>query len=155
MKRKDYDYDRIGFEALAARYFEAGTTEEEERRLAHFLCSPEGQDECFDEIRAVMGFAAVGRSLGRERRRFRLRRPLANAAVAAAVCIVGVLGWTAGGASEDGADTEACVAYVGGQKVIDTDAVMGQMRRSLSRVAGDTPAPGIEEQLGEMFEMLD
>ena len=47
---------------IVNRYFEAETTEEEERLLKRFLASDEAQGAEFDEARAVMGVFATARS---------------------------------------------------------------------------------------------
>ena len=46
---------------IVERYFEAMLSEEEETALKAFLASPEGQAPEYDEVRAVMGYFAVGR----------------------------------------------------------------------------------------------
>lgn len=61
----DNDY----WKALAERFFEAGTSEEEERELRRFIASGLAGSE-FNDVRAVMGLAAVGaRRYNRRRRR--------------------------------------------------------------------------------------
>ncbi|MFR8804343.1 MAG: hypothetical protein ACLVGR_07685 [Anaerovoracaceae bacterium] len=49
------------------RYFEGTLSEAEELRLRAFLASPEGQAPEYDEVRAVMGYFAVGKSLSRKK----------------------------------------------------------------------------------------
>ena len=55
----DNDY----WKALAERFFEADTSEEEERELRRFIASGLAGSE-FNDVRAVMGLAAVGLPVG-------------------------------------------------------------------------------------------
>ena len=67
---KKYERTISQWKELARRYFEAETTEAEEEALARFLATPAAQGKEFDELRAVMGYAATGRALyGRRRTR--------------------------------------------------------------------------------------
>ena len=69
MKQKHVEFPhrtRQEWLQLAEKYFEAETSDEEERQLKLFLCSAKAQDPAFDELKAVMGYLAVGKSrLGR------------------------------------------------------------------------------------------
>ena len=65
MKRNERTYQQ--WKDLAERYFEAETTPEEEKELACFLATPLSQSKDFEELRAVMGFMAVGRATHRKR----------------------------------------------------------------------------------------
>lgn len=58
MAMNDYS-DNDYWKALAERFFEAGTSEEEERELRRFIASGLAGSE-FNDVRAVMGLAAVG-----------------------------------------------------------------------------------------------
>ena len=77
------------WEALAERYFQAETSEEEEVRLRKFLCSEGGQDPRFDEVRAAMSFLHVCRS----KRGPSVEFPFKAVAVAACLCAAAFLGW--------------------------------------------------------------
>lgn len=48
---------------LVERFFAAQTSEAEEKELREFLLSSRGADARYDEVRAVMGFLAVGRDV--------------------------------------------------------------------------------------------
>ena len=65
MKRNERTYQQ--WKDLAERYFEAETTPEEEKELACFLATPLSQSKDFEELRAVMGFMAMGRATHRKR----------------------------------------------------------------------------------------
>ena len=75
----DYS-DNEYWKALAERFFEAGTSEEEERELRRFIASGLAGSE-FNDVRAVMGLAAVGARRYHRRR----RRTVFLSAAAAAV----------------------------------------------------------------------
>lgn len=69
MKQKHVEFPhrtRQEWLQLAEKYFEAETSDEEERQLKLFLCSAEAQDPAFDELKAVMGYLAVGKSRYRQ-----------------------------------------------------------------------------------------
>ena len=57
MAMNDYS-DNDYWKALAERFFEAGTSEEEERELRRFIASGLAGSE-FNDVRAVMGLAAA------------------------------------------------------------------------------------------------
>ena len=68
MAMNDYS-DNDYWKALAERFFEAGTSEEEERELRRFITSGLAGSE-FNDVRAVMGLAAAAdRKTVRRRRR--------------------------------------------------------------------------------------
>lgn len=85
MKQHDQSY----WEALAERYFQAETTEEEEAQLRKFLCSSEAHDSRFDEIKATLSFLHVNLQKNRPYG----KHPLRAIAVAACLCIAIFLGW--------------------------------------------------------------
>ena len=78
MAMNDYS-DNEYWKALAERFFEAGTSEEEERELRRFIASGLAGSE-FNDVRAVMGLAAVG---ARRYHRRRHRTVFLSAAAAA------------------------------------------------------------------------
>ena len=153
------------WERLVERYFDAATTDEEERALRRFLASPAGADARFDEVRAVMGFLATGRSLHRAAgetpssaappagirlSRMVVKSPLRLAAAAAvvAICLSAALSvwhWKT---------ENVCVAYAGGRKITDRELVEGRAQASLRAVNRPTDVPEMEKQLGDMFNTL-
>ena len=174
MKKEEYSNHVTGqttpvdryaeIEALVARYFEAETTDGEESRLRRLLCSPEGQDPRFDEVRAVLGFLAVGRQIHRQqpsptkqpaRRRPLLRRPLAAAAAIVTICLAGTAVWIAQRTVDADRNAEVYIAYIGNRKITDKDIVMREMHKSLAAVTAAESVPTVEEQLEDMFDMLN
>ena len=64
------------WEDRVERYFDALTTDAEERELRDFLLTPEAVGPVFDEARATMGFLKVGQTLCRKEQASRFRSPL-------------------------------------------------------------------------------
>ena len=82
------------WEALAERYFQAETTDEEEALLRSFLCSKEAQDPRFDEVRATVSYLHVCRqSFSPDAASARREKAGLLLAIAASLCIAFFLGW--------------------------------------------------------------
>ena len=149
---------------IIERYFEAALSEEEETALKAFLVSPEGQAPEYDEVRAVMGYFAAGRSLSLPKgsrtppssvypvraRSAASRRSLRHlslwiraAAVAASMAIIVTLGVSLYNKSN------ICVSIVDGKKVTDKEVVMNDVDNILADLLSDRV--GMEEQLNEFF----
>ena len=129
----DNDY----WKALAERFFEAGTSEEEERELRRFITSGLAGSE-FNDVRAVMGLAAVG-----ARRYHRRRRRTVFLSAAAAVVM------TAVSLTADGGDS--CVAYINGTKHTDEAIVMAQMHSTMDEMAQQAQELSVERQMDDFF----
>ena len=129
----DNDY----WKALAERFFEAGTSEEEERELRRFITSGLAGSE-FNDVRAVMGLAAVG-----ARRYNRRRRRTVFLSAAAAVVM------TAVSLTADGGDS--CVAYINGTKHTDEAIVMAQMHSTMDEMAQQAQELSVERQMDDFF----
>lgn len=142
---------------LADRFFEAATTEEEELALRRFLLTPEGQDARFDELRAYMAFAACGRTVAAASqpavptKRFGLRPAVRWAA--AAVLVAG-MALPATLRLVHGTD-EVCVAYIGGRRVTEREAVLSHIHGVMEDVVAQDGDFSMEQQLGDMFETLE
>lgn len=137
----DNDY----WKALAERFFEAGTSEEEERELRRFIASGLAGSE-FNDVRAVMGLAAVGARRYNRRRRRTVFLSAAAAAVAAAVVAVVM---TAVSLAADGGDS--CVAYINGTKHTDEAIVMAQMHSTMDEMAQQAQELSVERQMDDFF----
>lgn len=139
----DNDY----WKALAERFFEAGTSEEEERELRRFIASGLAGSE-FNDVRAVMGLAAVGaRRYNRRRRRTVFLS--AAAAAAAVVAVVVAVVMTAVSLAADGGDS--CVAYINGTKHTDEAIVMAQMHSTMDEMAQQAQELSVERQMDDFF----
>lgn len=132
----DNDY----WKALAERFFEAGTSEEEERELRRFIASGLAGSE-FNDVRAVMGLAAVGARRYNRRRR---RTVFLSAAAAAVVAVM-----TAVSLAADGGDS--CVAYINGTKHTDEAIVMAQMHSTMDEMAQQAQELSVERQMDDFF----
>lgn len=133
----DNDY----WKALAERFFEAGTSEEEEEReLRRFIASGLAGSE-FNDVRAVMGLAAVGARRYHRRR----RRTVFLSAAAAVVAVV----MTAVSLTADGGDS--CVAYINGTKHTDEAIVMAQMHSTMDEMAQQAQELSVERQMDDFF----
>ncbi len=131
----DNDY----WKALAERFFEAGTSEEEERDLRRFITSGLAGSE-FNDVRAVMGLAAVG-----ARRYNRRRRRTVFLSAAAVVAVV----MTAVSLAADGGDS--CVAYINGTRHTDEAIVMAQMHSTMDEMAQQAQELSVERQMDDFF----
>ena len=138
MAMNDYS-DNDYWKALAERFFEAGTSEEEERELRRFIASGLAGSE-FNDVRAVMGLAAVGARRDHRRRR---RTVFLSAAAAAAVVM------TAVSLAADGGDS--CVAYINGTKHTDEAIVMAQMHSTMDEMAQQAQELSVERQMDNFF----
>ena len=146
-------------------YFEATLSEEEETALKAFLASPEGQAPEYDDVRAVMGYFAAGRSVEILRSRplpqndkihapvilsetkdLRHRSPLWRrvAAIAASLTIIVTLGVSLYNKNN------VCVTFVDGQKVTDKEVVMNDVDNILADLLTDRT--DMEELLNDFFD---
>ena len=139
MAMNDYS-DKDYWKALAERFFEAGTSEEEERELRRFIASGLAGSE-FNDVRAVMGLAAVGARRYHRRR----RRTVFLSAAAAVVAVV----MTAVSLTADGGDS--CVAYINGTKHTDEAIVMAQMHSTMDEMAQQAQELSVERQMDDFF----
>lgn len=138
MAMNDYS-DNDYWKALAERFFEAGTSEEEERELRRFIASGLAGSE-FNDVRAVMGLAAVGAKRYNRRRR---RTVFLSAAAVVAVVM------TAVSLAADGGDS--CVAYINGTKHTDEAIVMAQMHSTMDEMAQQAQELSVERQMDDFF----
>ena len=125
-------------------YFEGTLSAEEEVQLKVFLASPEGQSSEYDEVRAVMGFFAVGKAIDNRARIIRRpalwRRVAAVAAGLALLISIGINIYN---------KENICVSFVGGQKVTDKEVVMNDVDNILADLLADRV--DMEEQLVNIF----
>lgn len=137
---------------LIEGYFEGTLSQDEETALKVFLASEEGQGPEYDEVRAVMGYFAAGRSVifGNtkaitSRRSIRLREIVWRriAAIAASLAIIITLGVSLYN------KTNVCVSYVSGQKITDKEVVMNDVDNILADLLSDRT--DMEEQLTGIF----
>lgn len=129
--------DKEKYTCLMQRYWEAGTTPEEERDMAKYIAQMDDPD--FEELRGVLGYL----SIGREKKVRRARRVLFLPVAAVAASIVAVVAIGLGNHNH-------CVRYSYGEKTVDDKLIMASVESSLADFFGEsTPA---EANLLEMFE---
>ncbi len=146
---------------MARRYFDAETTEAEERMLKRFAASPEADDAEWNELRAVMGYATVGKRLHGQaasttsiiplRPRRRWIPAVAAASILMALVAVPTVKWLT---ADESAEKDICIAYVNGHRVTDPAQVIQAMHHAMSHVQQVEPMTTVEEQLGNMFELM-
>ena len=133
---------------MIERYFEATLSEEEETALKAFLASPEGQAPEYDDVRAVMGYFAAGRSIEILRSRSlpqngrKLWRRIA--AIAASLTIIVTLGVSLYNKNN------VCVTFVDGRKVTNKEIVMNDVDNILADLLTDRT--DMEELLNDFFD---
>lgn len=109
---------------LTEKYFNAETSEQEERLLQSYVFSTE--DHAFDEVRAIMSYCHVAASQNRfptRRSHYGIVRYAAMIAAAAGLTVILL-----------DIHSNECVAYVNGVKVTDESKVMAMMNASASEV---------------------
>jgi hypothetical protein len=144
------------WEMLIQRYFEAETTEAEENELRSFLSTSPGLDSRYDEVRAVMGYLAVGRSLNKKkmaRRPSRMIRTMSHVGVAASLALM--IGFVSFYWSDLISERESYVAYVDGNKITDRAIVSQLMLESFAGVGIGEAESDAEAQLLEMFTIIN
>ena len=150
---------------LIEGYFEGTLSQDEETALKVFLASDEGQAPEYDEVRAVMGYFAAGRSVEILRSRslsqndkihapvilsetkdLRHRSPLWRrvAAIAASLTIIVTLGVSLYNKNN------VCVTFVDGRKVTDKEVVMNDVDNILADLLTDRT--DMEELLNDFFD---
>ena len=156
MTEKNYLY----WKEMARRYFDAETTEAEERMLKRFAASPEADGAEWDELRAMMGYATVGKRLYGQaattsiiplRPRRRWIPAVTAASILLALMSVPTVKWLT---ADKNAEKDICIAYVNGHRVTDPTQVIQAMHHAMSHVQQVEPMTTVEEQLGSMFELM-
>lgn len=145
---------------LIEAYFEGTISPRQEQRLKAFLSSEEGAAKEYDDIRAVMGFFSVGRSLeaaagqqaGTERTVTLIPMWAKAAAVACSVAIVIGAFAIAGGADgllDSSQEDGFCVSCLGGQTITDESQVMEDVENTLADLLSNHET--VDEKINEFF----
>lgn len=148
---------------LSERYFEAETTEEEERELRRFAAQTSDPD--FRELQAVLGFTAIARSSkgskGSKGLKVQQQAPLKplkplklnSHYMGLAASVIVVLGLSLFFSLSNRQQDTGCVAWVNGEKITDPTEVMALMQNTMleMNIEGSDP---VEDQLRDMFELL-
>ncbi len=133
---------------IVEKYFDALTTQQEEEELKKFLASPAADAQCFNEIKAVMGYFATQKA--KKRARSHVPNIAKWSAVAAAAAIAVTLAWN-GSSNEE----NICIAYVNGIKCTDEAVVMKEMQRTFCMMVNTAEEYTIEEQLNNIFNTIN
>lgn len=154
--KKDKDY----WLRLSERYFEAETTEEEERELRRFAAQTSDPD--FRDLQAVMGFTAIARSSkGSKGLKVLQQAPLKplkplklnSHYMGLAASVIVVLGLSLFFSLSNRQQDTGCVAWVNGEKITDPTEVMALMQNTMHEMNIEGSDP-VEDQLRDMFELL-
>ena len=105
------------------------------------------QSKDFEELRAVMGFMAMGHATHRKRQVHTFR-------YAAAAAVTGILltatVWQLAGTKD------VCVAYINGERITDTETVLNEAMKSVGKVRHNPEeANSLEKQLTDIFQTLE
>lgn len=126
--------------AMAERYFDASTTDEEERALKLFLSTEASASHAFDEIKAVMGYIATGRKVHAKPRQQRINKA-ATLMRAAVIVLVAGISFTA--LHHITYDNNICITYINGKKYTDERIAIAKMEnimKEMSSVGGNYSA---------------
>ena len=138
--------DKAYWKALTERYFDAETTRKEEEALKAFAASTTDPD--FDELRAVMGYLAVGRKQYAASKACAkqptTRRIALYTRVAAAILLLIALPW--GYRQLQPQEENICLAYVD---------VMALMHQTMQGLEVDDPSMTVEGQLSDLFNTIE
>lgn len=153
MTRNKHLYSEDYWQSLIARYFEAETTPDEEVALKQFLASEEGSDSKYDEVRAVMGFMAVGKN-----ERISQVRPQSNKFTfikisAMAACLITGLFLINQFVRSSLATQDICLAYVDGRSITEREEVLQLMKMSMNNIVGDESVE--DEMVNQLSNMFD
>ena len=139
--------------ALSEKYFDALTTNEEEKALAQFLASDAANSSAFNEIKAVMGYMSTGKSIAQKAKKKarRIGNAIQWASVAACTAAIAILGTSIAQQATPGSK-DIYYAYIDGKEYTDEEFVMQHMLATMNRMS-DTSNNIIEEQMGAMFRI--
>lgn len=163
MKNRKTDVKSIEYWlALSEKYFDAQTTNDEERALARFLATPESNHPAFNEIKAVMGYLSTGRSItqkaksGNGKKPYTIGRTIQWVSAAASIAVIAMVGTVLlsrtapAKPAED--DKETYYAYINGKEYTDEEFVMQHMLATMNKMSSSSDNV-IEEQMGVMFRI--
>jgi hypothetical protein len=142
--------DKTYWKALEERYFEGLTTKEEERLLRQFLTTEMAQTEDFEELRAVMGFLAMGKA-ERKQKQIPLWRSPKVMRWSAAACFL----LLAGIGVYHLMPRTTYVAYVDGRRTTDKMEVLAQMHGVMTDINADTPTSTMEASMSDLLNTLN
>ena len=163
MKNRNLCDKSIGYWLeLSEKYFDAQTTNDEERALARFLATPESNHPAFNEIKAVMGYLSTGRSItqkaksGNGKKPYTIGRTIQWVSAAASIAVIAMVGtslWERTAPVETTeSDKEIYYACINGKEYTDKESVMQHMLATMNKMSSSSNNV-IEEQMGAMFRV--
>ena len=142
--------DKTYWKALEERYFEGLTTKEEERLLRQFLTTEMAQTEDFEELRAVMGYLAMGKAERKQKQNPLWRSPkVMRWSVAACFLLFAGIG------VYHLMPRTTYVAYVDGRRTTDKMEVLAQMHGVMADINADTPTSTMEASMSDLLNTLN
>ena len=142
--------DKTYWKTLEERYFEGLTTKEEERLLRQSLTTEMAQTEDFEELRAVMGFLAMGKAERKQKQIPLWRSPkvMRWSAAACFLLLAGIGGYHL-------MPRTTYVAYVDGRRTTDKMEVLAQMHGVMADINADTPTSTMEASMSDLLNTLN
>ncbi len=142
--------DKTYWKALEQRYFDGLTTDEEERLLHQFLATEEAQAAEFEELRAVMGYLAMGKAEHKKKVVPLWRRPeVVRWSAAACFLILGGVGLF------HLMPRTTYVAYIDGRRTTNKIEVIAQMHSVMSDINADSPTAAMEASMSNLLNTLN
>lgn len=140
--------------ALCEKYFDALTTNEEEKALLHFLASDAANHPAFNEIKAVMGYLSTGKSITKKKKMHTVGKTMQWASIAACIAVTAVIGTSIyrQGTLPATGNREIFYACIDGKEYTDEEFVMQHMLATMNKMSS-TSTGTIEEQLGAMLRI--
>lgn len=134
---------------IVDKYFDALTTRQEEEELKKFLASPAADAQCFNEIKAVMGYFSSQKTK-KKKQRSKIHKIARWSIAVATVAIAAIFAWNGNCNKEN-----ICIAYVNGIKYTDEVVVMKEMQQTFRMMGNTDEEYSIEEQLNDMFNTIN
>lgn len=140
--------------ALCEKYFDALTTNEEEKALLHFLASDAAGHPAFNEIKAVMGYLSTGKSITKKKKMHTVGKAMQWASMAACIAVTAVIGTSIyrQGTLPTTGNRDIFYACIDGKEYTDEEFVMQHMLATMNKMSS-TSTGTIEEQLGTMLRI--
>lgn len=140
--------------ALCEKYFDALTTNEEEKALLHFLASDAAGHPAFNEIKAVMGYLSTGKSITKKKKMHTVGKAMQWASMAACIAVSAVIVTSIyrQGTLPATGNREIFYACIDGKEYTDEEFVMQHMLATMNKMSS-TSTGTIEEQLGAMLRI--
>ena len=140
--------------ALCEKYFDALTTNEEEKALLHFLASDAAGHPAFNEIKAVMGYLSTGKSITKKKKKHTVGKAMQWASMVACIAVTAVIGTSIyrQGILPATGNREIFYACIDGKEYTDEEFVMQHMLATMNKMSS-TSTGTIEEQLGAMLRI--